>query len=193
MVLRSMAPHGHYEELEELGIDKIIIFKKQTKNEVDDEIKDLLSLGYSREDIKNIPFPWHDFESHYDGCKMTIEGLDFILEQKKAGERTLLHCTVGEDRTGHIMGLYRIINESWSTQKAFREEMCERGYGRGNKNKPQYVVGEVRADLSPIFFKMAKILKEKYIPGKPLKVSWCRGIDSIEAKIEKCRWSSTFQ
>lgn len=193
LVLRSMAPKGHYEDLEKLGVSKVLIFKKQTRKEVDDEIKDLKELGYTDSDILHIPFLWHDFESEYAACVETVDGLNFILENQAAGETTLVHCTVGEDRTGHIMGLYRIIDQKWSTEKAFKEELCERGYGRGNKNKPQYVVGEVRSDLSPIFFKMAEILKEKYKPGKKISKTICRGIDKKETSIQKCRWSSVFE
>lgn len=193
LVLRSMAPMGHYEELEALGVENILIFKKQTKKEVDGEIKDLKERGYKDENILHIPFLWHDFESQYSACVQTIEGLNYILENQSKGESTLVHCTVGEDRTGHIMGLYRIITQGWETDRAFKNEMCERGYGRGNKNKPGYVVNEVRQDLTPIFFKMATILKEKYSSGQTLKKSWCRGIDQMKTAVKKCRWSSVFE
>lgn len=76
--------------------------------------------------------------------------------------------------------------------KAFKEEMCERGYARGNKNKPNYVVGEIRNDLTPIFLRMAKILKGKHVPGKKLSSKLCRGIEKVEYKFRKCRWSSVF-
>lgn len=193
LILRSMAPKGHYEEVLSLGIDKVLIFKKQTKKEVDQEIEDLQSYGYALEDIKHIPFPWHDFESEESACEMTIQGLNYLFDQKSLSQRTLVHCTVGEDRTGHLMGLFRILDSSWTVEKALKEEMCERGYGRGNKNKPQYVVGEVRSDLSPIFFKMATLLQKKYKANKPLKVSWCKGLKDIKVTIKKCRWSSVFE
>lgn len=192
LVLRSMGPKGHYEELEMLGVENVLIFKKQTRKEVDQEIAELKSRGYRKQNILHIPFLWHDYESQYSACTQTIEGLNYIIGKQSKGETTLVHCTVGEDRTGHLMGLYRIITQGWETDYAFKNEMCERGYARGNKNKPNYVVGEVRNDLSPIFFKMAKILREKYEVGKPLKKSWCRGIDNKETRIKKCRWSSVF-
>jgi|GEM_PF-5455022 len=40
-----MQPMEHLEELEQLGIDEILIFKNQTKNEVDEE-KTILKSEY---------------------------------------------------------------------------------------------------------------------------------------------------
>jgi protein tyrosine/serine phosphatase len=39
----------------------------------------------------------------------------------------LLHCLHGEDRTGLIIGLYRVIFQNWSPQAAY-QEMLDRGF-----------------------------------------------------------------
>ena len=41
---------------------------------------------------------------------------------------TLLHCTLGADRTGLVTALYRIIYQGWSKQAAL-EEMEEGDFG----------------------------------------------------------------
>lgn len=191
-LIRGMAPKGYYDELLSLGVSKVLIFKKQSRKEVDQEIETLKELGFSNSDILHIPFLWHDFESQEVACEQTVKALNFMIENEREGETVFLHCTVGEDRTGHLSGLYRILKENWTMTKAFKEEMCERGYGRGNKNKPSYVVGEIRSDLTPIFLKMAKILKGKYQPGKKLSPKLCEGIEEVKYKAKKCRWSSAF-
>lgn len=191
-LIRGMAPKGHYEELTSLGVTKVLIFKKQSRKEVDVEIRELRERGFSSKDILHIPFLWHDFPSEELACEQSIEALNFLLNNEKRGETVFLHCTVGEDRTGHLSGLYRIFKQRWSIEKAFKEEMCERGYGRGNKNKPSYVVSEIRSALTPIFLKMAKRIQELG-PDAKLSPSLCKGITKDTFKAKKCRWSSAFK
>lgn len=111
-LIRGMAPKGHYDELISLGVSKVLIFKKQSRKEVDQDIETLKELGYSSSDILHIPFLWHDFKSQRVACEQTIEALNFMLENERDGETTFLHCTVGEDRTGHLSGLYRILTQN---------------------------------------------------------------------------------
>lgn len=55
--------------------------------------------------------------------------VDIILNHLKESSRhpIFLHCKEGRDRTGLLIGLHRVLNESWSVAKAY-SEMLEMGF-----------------------------------------------------------------
>ena len=77
-----------------------------------------------------------------------------IEHAKRQGEKLFLHCTVGEDRTGVIAGLWKY----WTIEKSSREimlkEMCAYGYEGRNPNKPRFNVENIQAWLTPFFLEM---------------------------------------
>ena len=66
---------------------------------------------------------------------------------------TLLHCTLGADRTGLVAALYRMIYQGWSKEDAV-EEMEHGGFGFHDIwiNIPQFIdridVGELKRDVA---------------------------------------------
>lgn len=66
---------------------------------------------------------------------------------------TLLHCTLGADRTGLVAALYRMIYQGWSKEDAL-EEMEHGGFGFHDIwiNIPQFIdridVGELKRDVA---------------------------------------------
>ena len=62
-IIRSMAPRTDkdYQQLVANKFTDILIFKNQTRKEVDQEIEKLVKLGFKRERIYHIPFKWKDF------------------------------------------------------------------------------------------------------------------------------------
>jgi hypothetical protein len=56
-----------------------------------------------------------------------------------------------------VAGLYRILVEKWTAQKAFRDEMCARGYADGGPSgKPEWIKKAVRDSLTPVFLALSK-------------------------------------
>ena len=159
VIVRSMAPRNDsdYKQLLEQKFTDVLIFKHQTRKEVDKEIKKLLELGFKKEQIHHIPFKWHGFASFEGPCKQSIQALKLMVETaNKKGRKMLLHCTVGEDRTGYIAGLFKLMLEKSKTQDIFKNEMCFNGFGAGNPKKPlSKVVLPIRESLTPLFLKMA--------------------------------------
>lgn len=51
--------------------------------------------------------------------------LDFLKSHQN--QNALIHCFHGQDRTGLIVGLYRVEVQKWSPQKAY-DEMLARGF-----------------------------------------------------------------
>lgn len=158
--IRGQAPRNalEFEQLRNLGIESVVIFKKQTKNEVDKEIQILEELGI---DYTHIEYPWKDITDFKPVCEMTLKGLKILKANNELGRNTFFHCTVGEDRTGVLAGLFlQVLEADFDVKKIFQEEMCAKGYGAGNSKKIAKVYNEVHANLNPVFLKMSYLLKK---------------------------------
>lgn len=46
---------------------------------------------------------------------------------QRSPEPVVVHCFHGEDRTGLVIGLYRVFQEGWAPEKAY-DEMLNRGF-----------------------------------------------------------------
>ena len=191
LVLRGMTPTAdQIDELKSVGVEKIIIFKNETKNEVQKEIKELRDQGFANRDVLHVDFPWKDLTNFQDSCRMTVQALQFLDESVAADKPVFFHCTVGEDRTGYLAGLFQIWqNPDVSVQKVFQSELCDRGYEAGNTRKPKQVVAAIRATLTPTFMQMASLLKTWKKQGASLDVSLCNEVeaDLVKAKIPVCK------
>ena len=155
ILVRGMAPGAQMEDLVDAGIERVLIFKNDTNGEVAQEKKALAQLGFGKEDVRHISFQWRDLPQSKTVCRQIIEGLIFLRDSLNDGHSTYFHCTVGEDRTGLISGIYRMVFDNWSREKAFQLEMCRWGYERGNPKKPAQVVAAIRAELTPVFLAFA--------------------------------------
>lgn len=193
-VFRGQAPLGKIEELRDSDFTDILIFKNQTRTEIDEEYEELISKNAGHIQTKQIDFLWHAYPSYKKSCEQLIEGLKYLKEVKDSKNRKIFfHCTVGEDRTGALSGLWRMLTSNYSLKKAFYSEMCENGYGHGNANKPYYVYNEIRKDLTPLFIYMAQKIESKELTYDNLNSDICQ--DDIEKKKKqklKCKVSSKF-
>lgn len=190
-IYRGMAPLGKIKELSNFGITDILIFKNQTKNEIDQELAEIADVF--NPNISQFDFFWHKYTSYKKACEQTIDALKLIKEVSMSVDRKMFfHCTVGEDRTGHLAGLWRILSQNWTIEKAFQDELCERGYEHGNGNKPSFVVNEIRRDLTPLFLSMANLIKDKKITLDNLDYSFCKKRLKKYPK-KKCNISSKFK
>ena len=195
LIIRGMEPRKHLSDLVTLEVDHVLIFKRETRNEVRRQKEQLLNLGFSANQIHEIPFRWKDFDSFQHACEQTIQGLKLLQMAKSKKEKIYFHCTVGEDRTGHLSGLYRLLTENSSLENVFQDELCERGYERGNPRKPRTVVDGIRSELSVLFFEMADLIREKQLTlnHKDLSVELCDREWNLSRKTPVCRPSSKIQ
>lgn len=173
-VIRGAEPLGHAKTLAKNGITDVIIFKKETKTEVSDEVAELRAAGFSSEKIMTIPFAWKDVKDFETPCKQSIRALQMIRDVLKSSDRKIyFHCTVGEDRTGLLAGLYRMVFENWDVEKSFGAEMCYHGYADGNRKKPKNVAETVDRNLTPVFVRMAYLVKLKKLTAEKIDESVC--------------------
>jgi hypothetical protein len=193
-VLRGMEPRtaAQFGELRAAGVKKVVIFKNPTGQ--DDVGEEIASWGLSAASVLHVPFKWKDLEDFETPCNQTRDALRFIDKAVKAHEKVFFHCTVGEDRTGYLAALYRVVFDGTDATTAFAEDMCEHGYASGNPQKPGFVTGAVDAGLTPLYRQMAYLVKKGKLT-KNLEASACAAEPEIPADFMpgplKCGVSTT--
>lgn len=183
VIFRGSQPGRKVSELSELNITDVIIFKNDTKGEVPKELADLEELGINGH---HIPFHWKDIPSLQMACEQVIEALSIIKKVKLNGGSVFFHCTVGEDRTGLLAGLYRMLEESLDQETAFNEEMCLRGYSDGNPNKPGNVTGAIEKGLTPLFLEMSRLIESGELSMRKLDKKVCKKLQPVKT-IKRCQ------
>ncbi len=182
-VFRGREPKKLVTELAAIGITDVIIFKNDVRGEVEEEKKALKELKITSH---HIPFRWKDYPSLIEACEQTIEALQIIRRVKKEQGKVFFHCTAGEDRTGALAGLYRMLSEGISQEEAFTKEMCERGYSDGNPKKPALVTGAIIKELTPLFVAMAAKVEAKETSLEKITKRFCEGL-TFQPTTLKCR------
>ena len=173
-VLRGSAPTGKVAELTRHGITNVIVFKNQTGHEVDAEIAELRAAGYRAAQITSIPFKWKDLPSFRVACGQIVDALAVLdSAYRTRGAAAFFHCTVGEDRTGLLAGLFRLLEKGGDAKRIFASELCKRGYEKGNPNKPAMVVNAIRAGLTPLYLKMSRLILGGRIKAGALSKAAC--------------------
>jgi protein-tyrosine phosphatase len=160
MVMRGRTPTTpELAQLKAVGMTDILIFKNELHGENKTEAEALKDIGFTDAQIHQIAMPWKDLPDFKTSCLMTIDALQQIEATTKAGGKIFFHCTAGEDRTGYLAGLYRILHDRLSPLDAFTNEMCAFGYEHGNHGKPfKSVVLPIRVGLTPLYITIAKRL-----------------------------------
>lgn len=175
VILRGMAPltQKQVEELKVYGITDVLIFRNDVLGEtgIADEIR---LLEKTKLKVHTIPFRWKDISNFTEACTQTVQALRLIREvEMKKGRGLFFHCTVGEDRTGYLAGLYRILFEKVSSAEAFKTEMCGRGYAEGDYKKPPSVVKVVHSNVTPLFYKMVQLIESGRLSEKKFDEAAC--------------------
>lgn len=182
-VFRGREPGKKVAELASLNVTDVIIFKNDVRGEVERELGDLESLGIAGH---HIPFHWKEIPSMQVACEQIIDALSIIKQVQTKGGSVFFHCTAGEDRTGLLAGLIRMIDEGLDQKTAFVEEMCARGYSDGNLKKPWMVTRAIESGLTPLFIGMARLVEKGDIAINKLDKNICRNLEMTK-EIMKCR------
>ncbi len=169
-LFRGPEPRQRVALLAQAGIDEVIIFKRPTRNEVERELQALRELGIAAHLIE---FRWKELESPQVACAQVIEALALIARAQRRGKSLYFHCTVGEDRTGLLAGLWRMQHEGLGLEEAWDEELCARGYADGNPKKPATVVRAIHQELTPLFEALAR----KVVAGEKLNLKSCESLE----------------
>ena len=122
-------------------------------------IKTIINLRFfdrndDQEELSNLPLNLinHPLKSWHIKPKQ-IAAVLYEIEQAQQQGGVLVHCYHGADRTGLIIGMYRIVNQGWRIDEAKRE-MVEGPYGFHTvwRNIPKMynedTVAQVRLELA---------------------------------------------
>lgn len=172
-ILRGSEPRKKVPELKAWGVTDVIIFKSQTKAEVDNELIALKELGIRSH---HIPFRWKGLESPEVACRQVVQALKILKENRADSRVSFFHCTVGEDRTGLLAGIWRMLDDGATLDEAWKNEMCPNGYADGNYKKPKLVADAIHAELTPLFYAMAAKVKSGDLSLETLDAEVCAGL-----------------
>lgn len=182
-VFRGKEPKKLVSELAGIGITDVIIFKNEVKTEVTTEIAALKTLKIKSH---HIPFRWKELESVEIACGQVVDALNLISKVKAKNGSVYFHCTAGEDRTGLLAGLYRMLEEDLPMTKVFKSEMCARGYSDGNPHKPAMVHSAIKKELTPLFIALAKKIEEGTLELGKIPKALCKNLQ-VEPTTLKCK------
>lgn len=173
-ILRGASPEGRVILLKENGVTDVLIFRDGSGPHNANEKKELASVGYKDSQVHHIPMSWKNVSSFEESCRKTVAALKVMNAVEQDSSRKLyIHCTMGEDRTGLISGLYRMIFQSWSTNQAYQQEMCTRGFAESSPHKPPHVVNTVNASLKTLFIRMAALIESGQLSKDSLNPDVC--------------------
>lgn len=188
-IIRGKAPANQkqMQELIDLGVTEFLIFKTDTKGEVVKEQETLQKLGIAPRSITHISFPWKDLHDFKSACTMTVQALRTIEKAVQKNKSLYFHCTVGEDRTGYLAGLWGLWAGTYSSvPESVEKELCARGYEAGNPGKPyRDVVLKIRETLTPTYLKMVMLLSDARNRGQGLNESLCDNEPELSVSVNK--------
>lgn len=117
-IFRGARPEvGGMQELKNLGV-KTILNLENDMEAVDAETVEATQLN-----IQMISVPMSGFFAPSD--QTANSALDILKDP--ANYPVFVHCQYGHDRTGLIIGLYRVLYQSWNVDLAY-QEMLELGF-----------------------------------------------------------------
>ena len=140
------------------GITEILIVTQLPQDTLEQETSKFVAAGVSAADIHYVPMDWQKYPDFKTPCTQIVDALSMLVAADRSSRRILAHCQLGEDRTGLLSGLYRMLSQGWAVERAFTEEMCENGYSAGNPVKRinyHSTVVTIDSDETPLFLKMA--------------------------------------
>lgn len=165
-------------EAQQFGINEVIIFKDDSKPEkILKEIEAWKAAGLTESRVHHYPMQWKPTDtSATELCRYTIESLKIIRRAlNRDGAKLFFHCSAGEDRTGLLAGMTRILKQKWTAKKAF-QEMCAFGYERGNGTKPPAVRTQIRSTLTTLFLELVELSENGELDWTTLDSKVCVGI-----------------
>jgi protein tyrosine/serine phosphatase len=98
--------------LRDLGIRTVISLRND-----DTERRLVESLGMA---FEHIPITFHPLGLGNDFPDAAVERF-FALVDNPASGKVFVHCKRGADRTGALVGLYRVTRQDWTLDRAFDE------------------------------------------------------------------------
>ncbi len=106
-----------WNSLASLGIKVIVDLRPATEHPTESEARAVEAAG-----MRYVNVPMKKLGTPFDEAIFKV----LALIQSDSGDRVLVHCQRGSDRTGTVIACYRILHDHWENQKALQEA---RAYG----------------------------------------------------------------
>lgn len=112
-VYRGLAPKtdADYQRLKQLGIKTVLNLRKRDRGAIASERQRLAALGIATQHVPMRYFPGRDG---------SVERAMRVMHDP-ALRPLYVHCKHGRDRTGLIVGLFRVQSQGWSRSRAYHE------------------------------------------------------------------------
>lgn len=175
-VIRGAAPRNAKEvsQLRKRGVTAVVILRDKPKRDLEMEIAALAQNGFKPNQIFQLPLYWDKKVPFQESCEMTVKALQVLIAAERMPNQSVyFHCSAGEDRTGMVAGLYRMLTQNWTATDAFNKEMCPNGYEAGDPSKPENIVRLIRANLTPVYLKMVRLIEAKALTADHLDPRVC--------------------
>jgi hypothetical protein len=106
---------------------RLHVIKLNYENEGSDELA--VHLGI---DVYHLPIQPQGDQDVWDNALAVFKGPDMnmvdlaisLLRTATPDDVWLVHCTHGQDRTGFVIGVYRVLVDKWSTDHAYDEMLA---------------------------------------------------------------------
>lgn len=189
-VLRGMEPQTDldFSDLDRAEVTDVLTFKEDRMGTLPGLFARLRTMNIQSH---HVPVGWKGFRSFATPCAHFVNALKVIRDVTADPKRKLyFHCTVGEDRTGALAGLYQLLlNPHSDLDRIFRTEMCENGYEAGNgKKDPVKVVAPIRdprTGLTPVFLKLAYKIQTGELRWDKLDPATCRNDPALRREFRE--------
>jgi protein-tyrosine phosphatase len=109
-------PEETYPYLSSLGIKTVINFIYQKRESARENLA-LKELG-----IETVWIPWNGFDNPKD--EHVKQFLDVMRDESK--RPVLIHCKRGAERTGVMVACWRIAEEGWTAERAYKEMLANK-------------------------------------------------------------------
>jgi protein tyrosine/serine phosphatase len=115
-------------KLQQIGVKVIIDLEYEDKGAITAEREAAEELG-----IRHVSLPMNAEQPVSD----TIVNQALAILGQQVQSSVLVHCYFGEDRTGLIIGLYRVTHDHWTPEAAYKE-MLSLGFHASLTNLDDY-------------------------------------------------------
>ena len=109
------------------GAKRLHVIKLNYPNEGSDQLA--VQMGI---DVHELPIQpqgdqslWDDALAVFKGPNMTAVAIAVaFLQTATPDDVWLVHCTHGQDRTGFVIGVYRVVVDGWTPERAYGEMLA---------------------------------------------------------------------
>lgn len=183
-IIRGAVPNSSVDLLLKERVTDVLSLQPSDHPQWQKELTILEESGFLKKQIHNVSMYWDRPTPFKEQCIQYLKVLRILKEVKQDRSRKIyFHCTMGEDRTGLVAGLYRIIFDKWSFEKVVAGELCAHGYAFSNLSKPKAVAKKIQDNLGVSFIEMVDLVEQDRLSFANLDDKICDAEPNIKPAV----------